>query len=405
MGDYERIMEMEMTRFFEDDDPLERNGAVVLVAMLTLASTYLILAPKFIVILLWSFIAIGILIRLHDRSSWKGEHDRQLSHKTMLLRFLYVVLLAVTPALYHGATGAAVIASGRALIEPPLLVDNSSAHSSDLSDVSHTAFLPTSPTLWDSVFLRMDTVLLGWAFPHGQIGLWAQASPTFGPDKPMGKLVTEVLQCTYMSYYFWGNLMLLYMLLVSIAPSCTNRRWAWRRTRMLLYGWIAAYCLNFAINFSTPAVSPRLWLQHYYHTPLKGLFLGEIFQGAIKSAAGSDAYDPKSFGAFPSGHVGLTWLAAISAGALGYARYAPVARVGATLMTCAVVYLRYHYFVDALFAIVLVWTGLVVGRMTPGLKRRDAVMKEDWRNDSFVSRCDAEMSETANLTERLQMYP
>eukprot|EP00656_Telonema_subtile_P029735 TRINITY_DN32822_c0_g1_i1.p1 TRINITY_DN32822_c0_g1~~TRINITY_DN32822_c0_g1_i1.p1 ORF type:complete len:385 (+),score=84.20 TRINITY_DN32822_c0_g1_i1:132-1286(+) len=357
-----------------DEDPLERNGSVVLVAMLTLSSTYLLLAPKVVVILLWLFILIGILIRIYDRANWRIE-ERTISRQTQLLRFLYVVLLAVTPALFHGATGAAVIASGRAVIEPPLLGTNEAAAAPGV-DVSHTAFLPSSPTLWDGVFLKMDTLFLGWAFPHGQVGLWAQASPVFNPAAPLGKLVTEVLQCTYMSYYFWGNGMLLFMCLVAIAPSCANRRWAWRRTRMLLYGWIAAYCLNFAINFTTPAVSPRLWLQHYYHTPLKGLFLGELFQGAIKSAAGSDAYDPKSFGAFPSGHVGLTWLAAFAAGALGYATYARVARVGACLMTMAVVYLRYHYFVDALFATVLVGTGLVVGRMTPGLMQRDAMLKE-----------------------------
>eukprot|EP00657_Telonema_sp_P-1_P002427 TRINITY_DN15635_c0_g1_i1.p1 TRINITY_DN15635_c0_g1~~TRINITY_DN15635_c0_g1_i1.p1 ORF type:complete len:123 (-),score=35.16 TRINITY_DN15635_c0_g1_i1:59-427(-) len=87
---------------------------------------------------------------------------------------------------------------------------------------------------------------------------------------------------------------------------------------MLLYGWIAAYCLNFTLNFITPAVSPRLWLQHYYHTPLEGVLLGKVFQSAIKSVAGGNAYDPKSFGAFPSGHVGMTWLAAIAAGALGF---------------------------------------------------------------------------------------
>merc|ERR1740133_39481 len=59
---------------------------------------------------------------------------------------------------------------------------------------------------------------------------------------------------------------------------------AWRRTRMLLYGWISAYCLNFLVNFITPAVSPRLWLGSEYNTPLEGLFLGQMFQNAIKSA-------------------------------------------------------------------------------------------------------------------------
>jgi len=346
----------------------------------------LFLAPSsFIVQLLVLFILIGMVIRVYDRAVWSLE-DQPLTFYTMVLRLLYVVLLAVTPALFHGATGAAVIGSGRAEIHAPA--------ASIVPTVGvGTDHLPTSPTLWDPVFLRMDTFLLGWIFPRGQVGLWAQSSPLFGPDQPLGRVITEVLQCTYMTYYLWGNAMLLFLTLMSFkkggeaAPAGAARivqgvldwvpynqgtGWqAWRQTRMLLYGWIAAYTLNFGMNFVTPAVSPRLWLQAEYTTPLEGLFLGQIFQNAIKSAAGGDAFKPKSFGAFPSGHVGLTWLAAIAAGQLGLVKYQKAAIVGACLMTCAVVYLRYHYFVDALFAALLVYTGLLIGRMTPELKKND----------------------------------
>jgi len=54
-----------------------------------------------------------------------------------------------------------------------------------------------------------------------------------------------------------------------------------------------------------------------------------------------------------------------------FSQYHKVAVVGACSMTCAVVYLRYHYFVDALFASVLVYSGLVVGRMTDQLRQDD----------------------------------
>jgi len=243
----------------------------------------------------------------------------------------------------------------------------------DAKDLESGEWHPTSPTLWDSWFLFMDKMLLGWLFPQGQLGLWAMQHPVFSPALPIGKAITEVLQCTYMSYYFWGNGMLLYMVLTHFKPG--PNRWAYRRTRQLLYGWVAAYCLNFAINFVTPAVSPRLWLQHYYsYIQLEGLSLTSLFQNAVKAGAGSNAYDPKSFGAFPSGHVGLTWLAALSAERLGYTRYARVARVGACLMTMAVLYLRYHYFVDALFASLLTATGLVVGRMTASYKEEDSAL-------------------------------
>ena len=35
--------------------------------------------------------------------------------------------------------------------------------------------------LWDGVFLQMDTVLLGWVFPQGQVALAAQDSSWFAP--------------------------------------------------------------------------------------------------------------------------------------------------------------------------------------------------------------------------------
>jgi len=360
------------TSWFNDSDPLERNGAIAIAAMLALSSTYLLIAPKFIVILLWIFLVIAIGIRIFDRATWNLE-EQNLTPRTMVLRFVYVVVLAVTPALFHGATGAAVIGSGRGVIYKP------DANIPVVSANFVVEHLPTSPTLWDPVFLSMDTVLLGWIFPRGQVGLWAQSSALFSPAMPIGKLITEILQCTYMSYYFWGNGMILFLVLTSFRKATTRSSdtvgagyTAWRRTRMLLYGWISAYCLNFLVNFITPAVSPRLWLGSEYNTPLEGLFLGQMFQNAIKSAAGGDPFKPKSFGAFPSGHVGLTWLAAISAGQLGFFKYQKFAVVGACLMTCAVVYLRYHYFVDALFASALVYTGLVVGRMTNKLKDEDS---------------------------------
>ena len=215
--------------------------------------------------------------------------------------------------------------------------------------------------LWDDVFLNMDTVLLGWVFPQGQVALAAQDSAWFAPDMPLGRFITEVLQITYMTYYFYGNVLLLLLLKTSMQNPSSDTHW--RRVRMLLYGWSAAYVLNFAINFVFPAVSPRLHIHSLYREPLEGLWLGQMFQNVIKAGAGGNPAKPTSFGAFPSGHVGLTWLAALAAERLGYKRYAAVSRVGACLMTCAVVYLRYHYFVDALFALLLVKTGLKVGRL------------------------------------------
>jgi len=292
------------------------------------------------VVLVLALTAIAHVARSHDYTSWYGK-TAPPSKMSWVRRCLFFFSLAISPGIFHGATGKAVIGMGRDAPEK----------------------------LWDAVFLKMDTFFLGWIFPQGQVALAAQDSVWFSPELPIGRLITEILQITYMTYYFYGNVLLLILLITSMRSPTSDTHW--RRCRMLLYGWVAAYLLNFGINFITPAVSPRLHLHELYREPLEGIWLGKLFQSAIKSAAGGNPAKPSSFGAFPSGHVGLTWLAALSAERLGFKKYASVCRVGAVLMTMAVVYLRYHYFVDALFAMLLVKCGLVVGRLDYDLQEAD----------------------------------
>lgn len=314
-------------------DPLERNGTLVVGAMGGLAFVYLIAAGACWECMMCFILAIlGWWGRSSDYHTWYGRSTPP-SRQSWIRRIIFFFALAVSPALFHGATGKAVIGMGRS----------------------------GQGSLWDEALLGLDSLFLGWLFPQGQVALWAQDSAWLAPDKALGRFVTEVLQTTYMTYYFYGNVLLLLLLFTSMRNPTSDTHW--RRVRMLLYGWVSAYLLNFAINFVLPAVSPRLFLHSLYTSPLEGMFVGRFFQSAIKSAAGGDPSKPSSFGAFPSGHVGLTWLAALSAERLGFRRYAIVCRCGAVLMTCAVVYLRYHYFVDALFAIVLVKVGLKVGRL------------------------------------------
>jgi len=283
-------------------------------------------------------------------------------HKS-LLRIAFVVPFMISPGMLHLSTGLAIRASIQML----------------------------NRTLWDKEILWLDTTLVGWIFPKGQLALWAEQSPVFSPAQPVGKWMTEILQLAYMSYYLWGNVFMAWLLLKTIVTSYksqgadesieltsgTERALpkqdepkqlsvsdeTWLKTRMLLYGWIAAYLASFMINFMFPAMSPRLFLEKEYHTELTGVFIGKILLNAIKSAAGGDSSAPLSFGSFPSGHCGITWLAAVAAHRLGYIRYSKVATCGACLMTLAIVYMRYHYFSDGVASMVLLAAGLRAGMM------------------------------------------
>lgn len=198
----------------------------------------------------------------------------------------------------------------------------------------------------------------------------ADQNAYLNPSAFLGRLITEILQFAYVTYYLWANAIVLYLLLQYVRDSRVHEHW--RRLRQMALGLVAAYVLNFAINFIIPALSPRLFIHDAYEHELEGLFLGKILQTAIKNAAGGDPKKPKSFGAFPSGHVGITWLAALAAQRLGLTRYAAVARVAAILMTSAVVYLRYHYAVDAIAAVVLPAAGLWIARLLAAHQGDDA---------------------------------
>lgn len=215
--------------------------------------------------------------------------------------------------------------------------------------------------LWDSTLLSFDRTILGQFFPEGQLALWADTSDWIGPYSLLGRLVTEILQLLYFSYYIWGNALIIYMGLEYLF-SCYKNGWRhdkvkWRKIQMMLLCFVGAYLLNYSINFLFPAVSPRIYLADRYQNELRGFWIGDLMRGAIKKGAAN------SYGAFPSGHVALTWVPALAATRLGYPVYGRICEIAAAGITLATIFLRYHYFVDALCAFLLVAFGLHFGRM------------------------------------------
>lgn len=65
--------------------------------------------------------------------------------------------------------------------------------------------------LYDAQLLKMDEYLLGWLYPRGQLALYLDTQYDFGVTTEIGRAYAEVLQILYISYYFWGNAIGVYL--------------------------------------------------------------------------------------------------------------------------------------------------------------------------------------------------
>ncbi len=206
------------------------------------------------------------------------------------------------------------------------------------------------PALVDPRLWAADGVLLGWLFPEGQFSLWMDRSSWMGPLTPLGRILTELFQLSYFSYYVWGY-GLLFLLLARYVGSRT--RAAWTDVRMFLAAWVGAYLVNYIGYVFVPAMGPVWEFADRFEHPLVGLVLTQPIRALI--AANQVTPD-----CFPSGHTALSWITAIVA--LRFApRYGRWALVAAVLITLSTLGLRYHYVVDLLAAIPLVLVGLFWG--------------------------------------------
>eukprot|EP00823_Brevimastigomonas_motovehiculus_P004290 TRINITY_DN279_c0_g12_i1.p1 TRINITY_DN279_c0_g12~~TRINITY_DN279_c0_g12_i1.p1 ORF type:complete len:544 (-),score=120.20 TRINITY_DN279_c0_g12_i1:144-1775(-) len=217
--------------------------------------------------------------------------------------------------------------------------------------------------LYDLAFLRLDDFFLGWLYPKGQMALWLDNSSILGPTTTLGCWMVEIFQIMYVSYYFWGNAIALYLMwqyfYVCVYKGYGSNDYKlvqWRRMQMFMTAWVSTYLLNFFCHLVFPAVSPRIYLEdEYRHNRLNGIFLGDLLRNAISSAAS------QSYSVFPSGHCSMSLLAASLAHRLGFRVYSYIAGTAAVLICLATQILRYHYFSDFLFAWVLVGFGLFFG--------------------------------------------
>ncbi|KAK5576283.1 hypothetical protein RB653_007424 [Dictyostelium firmibasis] len=222
---------------------------------------------------------------------------------------------------------------------------------------------------WDIQLFKSDQVLMGWMWPKGQMAIFVDESSIVGPDSFIGRLSTEILQLSYISYYIWGYFMEIYILYnlwrchLSKDPQQQKMMPIWdQRLKMFICSWISTYFIVFSINLIFPAESPRVYIGKkldLYKNKLTGFGFAGFVRDRIDNAAKG------SFGSFPSGHIATSFAIGLSSYKILPA-YGFISTIAAILIAIATMYLRYHYFVDFLAALpVTIFCLLYGGFYTP----------------------------------------
>jgi len=116
--------------------------------------------------------------------------------------------------------------------------------------------------------------------------------------------------------------------------------------------------MNYMLNLTVPALSPRVYIANRFIHPLDGFGLAGAFRKIIY--AGSEG----SYGTFPSGHTSVSWVTAWM-GLLFMRNFGRAAFFAAVMITIATLYLRYHYVIDLIGAIPVIFCGLFFGGFIP----------------------------------------
>ena len=211
--------------------------------------------------------------------------------------------------------------------------------------------------LWDSWLLEIDTIILPF-FPKGQLALYLDTNKIYGVTTRISSIYVEILQWCYVSYYFWGNLLGIYLISYYyqyIESDKQKKRLSYRLIIMFLTAWLSGFFLNIMLNLFFPAVSPRIYLKNDYQNQLHGILFYDLFSQNINTMASN------TFGAFPSCHCGLSWLVVVLAYRLQMRKFLIFSIIIGILISIATLVLRYHYFVDFLASVVIVIFGSIMG--------------------------------------------
>jgi membrane-associated phospholipid phosphatase len=198
--------------------------------------------------------------------------------------------------------------------------------------------------------MKIEQILFKPFFIDGHISLSIDRSSWLSPQAPLGKVLTEIFQIMYFSYYLWG------FLLMVLAIHWVRKDYKENHLYLMSFTttWIGAYTLNYLFYMIVPVIGPEITLSGRYKNPLEGMWLAPWIHRLI------DDNHTTLEDCFPSGHVALSWITAFLA--IRVLRGLGMALVFcAVMVTLATIYLRYHYIVDVIAAIPLVWIAMKWG--------------------------------------------
>lgn len=265
-----------------------------------------------------------LLVIFQDNVSSPAEHII----RTMILAGGYVLILALYSRVQNPATRALRHWYPVALF--PLVYRG----------MSEILFLLV-PRELDSFFMNLDNTLFG-------------AQPCLWFERMIHPLLTEILQFSYMSYYYFPTMMGLWLYLKHRDRDYHDLLLA---IVLTIYGSFVGFLL-------VPVVGPRFYLSHLFTVPLDGPFFAPLV---------AEFVDKTSLrgGAFPSAHAAVAVVTLFFA--LRYSRrlfYFALPFMSGLFV--ATIYGRYHYVGDIL-------AGLILGMLSSLLAPRINAL---WMNRS-----------------------
>ena len=226
-----------------------------------------------------------------------------------------------------------------------------------------TSRIAITRELKDINLVKLDEFFLGNFFPYGQLSLFLDKNEFIGPHTKLGSFINNILQICYFFYYIIPYFTI-YVICLSnciketifkyynkgkISKSnCKN----WKNLFFLFSVYNTTMLIVFILNILIPAISPRLYLKKNYKHKL-------ILSGFAK-LLNKICKDNNSANSFPSGHVAEPFSIAFSMIVIGYFKIGMFCFFFSCLIFIAILFLRYHYFSDALFGTLIGFFSFIV---------------------------------------------
>ena len=269
-----------------------------------------------------------------------------------ILTLTFILFLILISSLFYKA-----IPKARTLIllYPSLfLVQLILARSSELSkrsrtmDMIRSVFFPVAVVLiiFDSLELiihsinpeDIDPILIRLDY------LIFRGYPTVMLESVQHPLLTDLLQVAYSTYYF---LPVSFGLILKLQ----GREEAFDRSVFLI---LLCFYLSYVGYILFPALGPRHVMHHLQSKEIEGLFLAEPIQRTLNTLEGIKR------DAFPSGHTAVALVVSVLAHRFSRGYFFVTAPIIA-LLVFSTVYCRYHYAVDVLGGMFLMFITFFIG--------------------------------------------